>query len=189
MFWETQSTTSAGNGVTVTNLSCKIILIDAISEWSIKALQATVRVNIRQHIQIFYTLHYWFGAWFRCRERWPWHFSSVAVRLFHCKDSNRKNKLLTCLLFVCFPQKPTKLHRSSSQRNYDWLVYVNSPRSGNHPSTFSGTEKSPLPRRVTGSLGSDNALSGDRQTCRTRRLERFNHSKFVNIHNTVLQCT
>ena len=136
VFWETQSMSSAGNGVSVTNLSCKNILIDAISECSIKALQATVRVNIRQHIQILYTLHYWFGVWFRCRERWPWHFSSVAVRFFLCKYSNRKISYLTCLLSVCFPPKPTKLNRRSRQRNYDWLVYVNRLRSGNHPSTF-----------------------------------------------------
>lgn len=160
---------STGNGVSVTNLSCKNILIDAISEWSIKALQATVRVNIRQHIQIFYTLHYWFGVWFRCRERWPWHFSSVAVRFFLCKDSNRKISYLTCLLSVCFPPKPKKLNRRSRQRNYDCLVYVNKLRSGNHH----GTEKSSLPCTVTGSLGSDNALPGDRQTCTTRRLEAF----------------
>ena len=95
---------SAGNGVSVTNLSCKNILIDAISEWSIKALQATVRVNIRQHIQIFYTLHYWFGVWFRCRERWPWHFSSVAVRFFLCKD-----KLPYLLAFCLLPPKTKKI--------------------------------------------------------------------------------
>ena len=136
MFWEAQSTSSTWNGVSVTNLSCKNILINAISEWSIKALQATVRVNIRQHIQIFYTLHYWFGVWFRCRERWPLHFSSVAVRFFLCKDSNRKISYLTCLLPVCFPQNPKKLNRSSRKRNYDWLVYVNRLRSGNHPFTF-----------------------------------------------------
>ena len=56
------------------------------------------------------------------------------------------------------------------------------------PLLFSGTEKSSLPRRVTGNLGSDNALSGDRQMCTTRRLERFNHSRFLKIHNIVLQC-
>ena len=57
------------------------------------------------------------------------------------------------------------------------------------PLLFSGTEKSSLPRRVTGSLGSDNTLPGDRQTCTTRRLERFNHSRFLKIHNIVLQCS